>query len=143
MPMMVASPCAMMLPPNMMAMAQAPYRNISLARSGLTPTSVPFTCQETAWRGHTSTQAPHFMHEINASPFSMDSFVSDMFGQAFRQRTQVWHLSLSILTSNTLILLKRDWNAPNGHRNEHCVLFLVRNGRKITRTANRTMKIAF
>src|SRR5271157_527681 len=140
---MVARPPAMILPPNMMAMAQAAYKNISRARSGLTATSVPRMCHTAASFGQASTHAPHFIHDISVSPFAIDSSVNDMVGQLFWQSTQGVQRALSIFTSNTLVLLKMDWKAPKGQKKAHCVLFLVSSGRAMTSAANRTTKIPF
>src|SRR5579864_7850499 len=103
---MVARPSAMMLPPNTMAIAQAPYKNMSRARSGFTATSVPLICHTAACFGHTSTQAPHFMHDISVSPRAMDSSVRDIVGQAVLHSKQGEQRVRSIFTSNTLVLLK-------------------------------------
>jgi len=132
-----------MPPPNMIAMAQAAYRNISRARSGFVETSVPRMCQTAAFLGHASTHAPHFMQDISVLPVAIDSSVSDIVGQLFWQSTQGVQRLLSILTSKTLVLLKIDWNAPKGQKKAHCVLFFVRRGSAITRPANNTMKIPF
>src|SRR5208337_484181 len=140
---MVARPCAMMLPPNMMAMLQAAYRNMSRARSGLTATSVPRMCHTAASFGQASTQAPHFMQSMSVSPLAMDSSVSAIVGQLFWQSTHGVQRVLSIFTSNTLVLLKSDWNAPKGQKNAHCVLFLVSSGKAITSAPNRRTKIPF
>src|SRR5271157_2167283 len=140
---MVARPPAMMVPPNIIAIPQAPYNSSSRARSGLLATSVPLMCHTAASFGHTSTHAPHFMHDISVSPCAMDSSVSDRVGQAVLQSTHGEQRVLSIFTSNTLVLLKMDWNAPNGQKNAHCVLFLVRNGSTITRLANNMIKMPF
>jgi len=78
----------MMLPPNMMAIAQAAYKNIKRAGSGFTATFVPRMCHTAASFGQASTHAPHFMHDISVSPFAIDSSVSDMVGQLFWQSTQ-------------------------------------------------------
>src|SRR5579864_3450485 len=116
---------------------------MSRARSGLLPTSVPLICQTAACFGHTSTHAPHFMQDIRVSPRWIDSVVRDMVGQAFLQSTQGEQRVWSIFTSKTLVLLKIDWNAPNGQKKEHCVLFFVSNGSTMTSRANSTTKIPF
>src|SRR5579864_5914525 len=116
---MVATPSAMMLPPNMIAIAQAAYRNIRRARSGFTATSVPRMCHTTASFGQASTHAPHFMHDIRVSPRAIDSSVSDIVGQLFWHSRHGVQRVPSILTSNTLVLLKIDWNAPKGQKKAH------------------------
>src|SRR5271157_5835663 len=116
---------------------------MSLARSGFTATSVPRICHTAASLGQASTHAPHFMQDISVSPLAIDSCVNDMVGQLFSQRTQGVQRVRSIFTSKTLVLLKIDWNAPNGQKNEHWVRFFVSRGRTITRPANRAMKIPF
>src|SRR5208283_1225344 len=140
---MVSSPCVMMLPPNIPAVAQAAYRNISRARSGFTDTGVPLMCHTAAPFGHASTHAPHFMHDSSVSPFLIDSSLSDIVGQLFWHSTQGEQTVRSILMSNTLVLLKIDWNAPNGQRNVHCVRFFVSRGSTITSAPNSTTKIPF
>src|SRR5271169_3850855 len=132
-----------MLPPNITATAQAAYKNISRARSGFAVTSVPLMCQTAAPFGQASTHAPHFMQDISVSPFLMESSVNDIVGQLFWHNTQGEQRSLSILMSNTLVLLKMDWKAPNGQKNAHCVRFLVSSGSTITRAANKITKIPF
>lgn len=129
---MVCSPSAMMLTPNITAIAQAAYKNMSLARSGFTATSVPRICHTAASLGQASTHAPHFMQDISVSPLAIDSCVNDRVGQLFSQRTQGVQRVRSIFTSKTLVLLKIDWKAPNGQKNEHCVRFLVSRGRTMT-----------
>src|SRR5208337_5695723 len=133
----------MMLPPNIIAIPQAAYSSSRRARSGLLATSVPLMCHTAASFGQTSTHAPHFMHDISVSPCAIDSSVSDIVGQAFLHNTQGEQRVRSIFTSNTLVLLKIDWNAPNGQKNAHCVLFFVSNGSAITSPANSTTKIPF
>src|SRR5208337_3010431 len=130
-------------PPNIAAIAHAAYKNISRARSGLTATSVPLMCHTAAPFGHASTHAPHFMQDISVSPLLMESSVSDIVGQLFWHSTQGEQTVRSILMSKTLVLLKMDWNAPNGHRNVHCVRFLVSSGSTITSAINSTTKIPF
>src|ERR1019366_7383691 len=109
----------MMVPPNIVAIPQAAYSSINRARSGFAATSVPLICHTAACFGHASTHAPHFMHDISVSPWAMDSAVKDIVGQAFWHSTQGEQRVLSIFTSKTLVLLKTDWNAPNGQKNAH------------------------
>src|SRR5271165_2478232 len=100
-------------------------------------------CHTAAPFGQASTHAPHFMQDISVSPLLMDSSLSDIVGQLFWQSTHGEQTVRSILMSKTLVLLKMDWNAPNGHKKVHCVRFLVSSGSTITNAANSATKIPF
>ena len=105
---MVASELASMLPPNIVAMAQALYRNSNRARSGRTATGVPFRCHTAASFLQLSTHAPHFIQFSSVFPSRIESAESASVGQAVWQRVQSTHFSRLKRISKRLILLNSD-----------------------------------
>ena len=111
---MVDNEPARTLPPNIVAIAHAPYRNSSRARSGFTATGVPFRCHTAASFLQTSTQAPHFMQFRSVFPSAIDSFESATVGQLVWHSVQSTHFVRSNRISKRLILFEERLKRAEG-----------------------------